>query len=363
LRELESSATATKELYENLNKRYIESMEQQSFPVTEARVISRAVRPLDKDYKSTLKVLAGIFGAGIMLGFAVALSRELTDRVFRTVGQVERRLRMNCITVVPLWKGHETVNPGKSGSSEGARQISRCQDPAWAGIDTPLSSHAEAMRSIKLAIDLKQPVNGTKVIGLTSSLPREGKSTIAASLALTMARAGAKVMLLDFDLRNPALTRLLAPNASDGFLDVITGKLPLADAIWTDETTNLSFLPTIVKTLFAQSNEIMAARVTQALLDRLRNEYTYIVVDLPPLAPVVDTRATTHLIDAYLFVVEWGGTKTDVVEHALSRAPGVSENMMGVVLNKVDMDQIGKYDTENSSYYNNEHYTQYGYTQ
>lgn len=363
LRELESSATATKELYDNLNKRYMESTEQQSFPVTEARVISQAVRPLDKEYKSTLKVLAGILGGGIMLGFGVAASRELTDRVFRTVGQLERRLRMNCITVVPLWKGHETVNPGKSGSPESARRILRSEDPAWAGIDTPLSSHAEAMRSIKLAIDLNQPIKGTKVIGLTSSLPREGKSTIAASLALTIARAGAKVMLLDFDLRNPALTRLLAPNASDGFLDVITGKLPLADAVWTDETTNLSFLPTIVKTLFAQSNEIMAAKVTKALLDRLRNEYAYVVVDLPPLAPVVDTRATTHLIDSYLFVVEWGGTKTDVVEHALSRAPGVSENVMGVVLNKVDMDQIGKYDTENRSYYNNEHYAQYGYTQ
>jgi polysaccharide biosynthesis transport protein len=363
LRELESSAMATKDLYENLNKRYMESTEQQSFPVTEARVISQAVRPLDREYKSTLRVLAAIFGGGIMLGFGVAVSRELTDRVFRTVGQVERRLRMNCITVVPLWKGHETVNPAKSGSAEGPRRILRSEDPAWAGIDTPLSSHAEAIRSIKLAIDLNEPIKGTKVIGLTSSLPREGKSTIAASLALTMARAGAKVMLLDFDLRNPALTRLLAPNASDGFLDVITGNLPLADAVWTDETTNLSFLPTIVKTLFAQSNEIMAAKVTKVLLDKLRNEYAYVVVDLPPLAPVVDTRATTHLIDSYLFVVEWGGTKIDVVEHALSRAPGVTENVLGVVLNKVDMDLIGKYDTENRSYYNNGHYAQYGYTQ
>jgi polysaccharide biosynthesis transport protein len=363
LRELESTATATKELYNNLNKRYMESVEQQSFPVTEARVITRAVRPLDRELKPVLKALAVIFGGGMSLGLGIAVLRELTDRVFRTVGQVERHLQMNCLTLVPLWKGDETANPGRSGPSGGERRIERTHHPAWAGIDSPLSIHAEAMRSIKLAIDLNGPIKGTKVIGLTSSLPGEGKSTIAASLALTMARAGAKVILLDFDLRNPALSRMLTPDASAGFLDVISGKLPLADAASTDETKNLTFLPTIVKTRFVQSNEIMAAKATKMLLERLRNEYTYVVVDLPPLAPVVDTRATTHLIDSYLFVVEWGRTKTDVVEHALSRASGVAESVLGVILNKVDMSQLDKYDTENGDYYSKDNYSHYGYTQ
>ncbi|MEH2544072.1 succinoglycan biosynthesis transport protein ExoP [Bradyrhizobium sp. AZCC 2262] len=363
LRELEGSAAALKDLYDNLNKRYMESVEQKSFPVTEARVISRASRPLDKEYKSKLKVLAAIFGGGISLGFGFSVLRELTDRVFRTVGQVEKRLQMNCITVVPLWKGDEVVNSDTSRSPDGTRQIVRTEGPAWAGTDSPLSSHAEAMRSVKLAIDLNSNVKGAQVIGLTSSLPKEGKSTIAASLALTMARAGAKVMLLDFDLRNPTITRMLAPNAGDGFLDVISGKMRLADAVWTDETKNLTFLPTVIKTMFVQSNEIMASQVTRVFLEKLRSEYNYVVVDLPPLAPVVDTRATTHLIDSYLFVVEWGNTKIDVVEHALSRAPGVSENVLGVILNKVDMNQIDKYDIENRGYYNNEHYAQYGYTQ
>ena len=364
LRELEGVATSTRELYENLNKRYMESIEQKSFPVTEARVITRAVRPLDREYKPTLKALAVIFGGGIALGFGFAVFRELSDRVFRTVGQIEKRLQTNCLTLVPLWKDEDPRVEGTNWSTQGPRRILRTESPAWASINSPLSGYAEAMRSLKLAIDLNSvgPIKG-KVIGLTSSLPREGKSTIAASLALTMARAGAKVALLDFDLRNPALTRLLAPNASDGFIDVLSGKLALADGFWTDETKNLSFLPTVIKTLFIQSNELMATQATKSLLDRLRNEYAYVVVDLPPLAPVVDTRATTHLIDSYVFVVEWGGTKIDVVEHALSRAPGVSEKVLGVVLNKVDMQLLDKYDTENRSYYANEHYSQYGYTQ
>ncbi|OAF13567.1 hypothetical protein AYJ54_43330 [Bradyrhizobium centrolobii] len=362
LRELESAATSTKELYDNLNKRYLESVEQKSFPVTEARVITRAAPALDREYKTTLKIVGVILGVVISLGFGLAFIREFTDNVFRSVGQIERQLHMDCITPVPLWKEETENSPARPLPPEGERCLVRSKGPAWASIDAPLSSHAEAMRSIKLAIDLNCPVKGAKVIGMTSSLPREGKSTVAASLALTIAAAGAKVMLLDFDLRNPALTRTLASNAKVGFLDVISGRTPLADAIWSDQSKYLSFLPTITNGLFVQSNEIMGAQLTKMFIDKLRDEYAYIIVDLPPLAPVIDAKATTHLIDAYLFVVEWGVTKIDVVEHALGRAPGISENTLGVVLNKVDMDRLHKYDGENRTYYVNKHYSQYGYT-
>ena len=95
--------------------------------------------------------------------------------------------------------------------------------------------------------------------------------------------------------------------------------------------------------------------------DNLRNSYEYIVVDLPPLAPIVDTRATTGLIDSYIFVIEWGCTKIDVVEHALGREPAVCENLLGAVLNKVDTTRLPDYDGKNSSFYKNAYYSQYGY--
>jgi len=122
----------------------------------------------------------------------------------------------------------------------------------------------------------------------------------------------------------------------------------------------LSFLPAIVKSPFIQSSEIMATRAMKVFLSELRENYDYIVVDLPPLAPVVDTRATAHFIDCYIFAIEWGVTKIDLIEHALSRAPGICENLLGIVLNKVDMKQIDKYDHEHSGYYKNKYYSQYG---
>lgn len=357
LRELESSAATTKEIYEKINKRYLESVEQKSFPVSEARVITRAERPLHREFKTTMKILGGIVGGTLALGFGLAAVREITDSVFRTVAQVEKRLQMNCLALVPLrkddmldhshhWAGPPTVH---------------IEGPASSVIDAPLSGYSEAVRSIKLAIDLNGTFSGTKIIGLTSSLPKEGKSTLSASLALAIARAGSKVALVDFDLRNPTLTRELSPGATVGFLDVISGGVSLADALWTDETKNLSFLPAVVKNQFVQSNEIMVSPVTKMFLERLRNEYAYVIVDLPPLAPVIDTRATTNLVDFYIGVIEWGGTKIDVIEHAFSRASEVASNMLGVVLNKVDMDTFDNYDFENRDYYINEHYSQYGY--
>ena len=103
------------------------------------------------------------------------------------------------------------------------------------------------------------------------------------------------------------------------------------------------FLPAVVTSRVAHTSEILASDATKKLFDKLRQSYDYIVVDLSPLAPIVDVRATTHLVDSYIFVIEWGRTKIDVVKHALAAAQGVYENLLGVVLNKVDMNRFGRY--------------------
>ena len=108
---------------------------------------------------------------------------------------------------------------------------------------------------------------------------------------------------------------------------------------------------------------ILASDPTKRLFDELRQSYDYILVDLPPLAPIIDVRATTHLVDGYFLVVEWGRTKIDVVKHALNTAPGVYENLLGVILNKCDMDYISRYESQRSKYYYNRDFGRYGYTE
>ena len=213
-----------------------------------------------------------------------------------------------------------------------------------------------------MGADLSRLAKSNKVIGITSSVPGEGKSTIAASLAQISAHGGARTILVDCDLRKPSLSPELARNATVGFVEVVAGMAGLDDVIWSDPATQLSFLPAVVRSRMTHTSEILASNATKRFFDHLREKYDYVIVDLSPLAPVVDVRSTAHFIDCYLFVIEWGKTKIGVVEHALSTARGVYDNLLGVVLNKVDFKRLGSYESNRSQSYYNSYYGHYGYT-
>jgi succinoglycan biosynthesis transport protein ExoP len=363
MRELETSAKGYRSLYETFLQRYMGSVQQESFPISEARVISPASPPQGKSKpKSGLILALGIFG-GIALGTALGFLRDIMDRVFRTSAQIEAALNLPCLSLVPLLRNPEQKKPSPRGlvaADKDQRTLSRNSSMYWAATAMPLSQFAESVRSIKLAIDLNPMKTSTKIVGITSALPNEGKSTIAASLAQLIAHAGKRVIIVDCDLRNPSLSANLAPNASEGIIDVLSGARSLEETVWKDPKTNLVVLPAAKRAPLFHTSEILSAEQTRKLFDKLRASYDYVIVDLPPLAPIVDVRATTPLVDCFILVIEWGRTKIDVVQHALHTAPNVYENMIGTVLNKTDMSAMKRYDNYHNDYYNNEHYTRYG---
>ena len=133
------------------------------------------------------------------------------------------------------------------------------------------------------------------------------------------------------------------------------------EAIWTDPTTSLAFLPMVAKTRLSHSNEVLASAAMKKLVDGLREVYDYILIDLPPLTPVVDVRATTQIIDSYLFVVEWGRTSVDIVERALGSAPLVYDGLLGVVLNKAELNLMRNYLRNGGYDYQSKYYERYGF--
>jgi polysaccharide biosynthesis transport protein len=369
LRELESGVQSTRTLYDLFLQRYMESIQQQTYVATEARVVAPAAPPDQKSSPKAVPILALSLLGGLGLGVGLGFLREMLDRVFRTAQQLEAVVGVPCVALVPLLKRSPKSRrtPSPRTALGGPRTIRRDAGIFWAVVESPLSSFAEAIRSIKLAADLQgadlQGVNGlSTVIGFTSSVPNEGKSTTAASLALLIGQVGQRVIMIDCDLRNPSLTRVLAPNATAGLVEVLSGEKTVEEVAWRCPVTNLTFLPATEKSGLLHTSEILGSAATKKLVEQLRLSYDYIVIDLPPLAPVIDVRATAHLVDFYFLVVEWGGTKIDVVQHALSRARPVYENLVGTILNKTDIDQIGRYDTHRSDYYDNKHYARYGYT-
>jgi polysaccharide biosynthesis transport protein len=370
LRQLESAAQTYHALFDNFQQHYSEAVQQQSLPTTDARIITRATPPQGKYSPKTLSTLGIAAIAGLGLGLGLALLREISDRVFRTSRQVETELRTECLALVPLIKQKavsprpKTEVPARKSEAhlDSSRVISRNDGLFSYVIEAPLSRFAESIRAVKLGIDLGNVAKPNKVIGITSSLPNEGKSSISAALAQLCTRGGARVILIDCDLRQPSLSRELAPNASNGVIDLVTGSCEIENVIWTDPSTGLSFLPVVTKSRLTHTSEILASDAMKQLFDRLRARYDYVIVDLSPLGPVIDVRSTMRFIDTYLFVIEWGKTRIGVVEDALSAANVVYENLLGVILNKVDIKLLSQYDGDRGEYYYNPHYSRYGYT-
>ena len=140
------------------------------------------------------------------------------------------------------------------------------------------------------------------------------------------------------------------------------GQSSLDKAIWVDQATGMRFLPATSKGRVAHSSEILASPLVRKFFDGLRGSYDYIFVDFSPLMPIVDVRVSTNLVDSYVYVVAWGDTRIDYVKQALHSAKGVYDRLLGVVLNKVDLKSLGRYDGGGGSYYYHGNYQRYGYT-
>jgi exopolysaccharide transport family protein len=358
LRELESTARNYHSLYESFLQRYMGGMQQDSFPLPEARVISLASAQATTVKPTPMLIFAISLAGGIALGVGGGLLRDLMDRVFRTSAQVQSLLQIPCISVVPLLKTSASRRRQLPTKTLEGRTVARDASVFWRVIDSPFSRFAESIRSIKLAT-YSYGTAPNKVIGFTSALPNEGKTTIAAAVAQLKAQAGSRVIIVDCDLRISSLSRMLAPSAKVGIADVISGARALEEAVWRDPTTNLFFLPAVKKSPMF-SSEVVESELTKKLIDRLRASFDCVIIDLPPLVPVVDARAAAHLVDCMILVIEWGRTEIGVVQHALDTA-NLHQIVIGAVLNKTNMDYLPQYEVHRKSMYNNKYYSRYGY--
>ena len=330
-----------------------------SFPREKTRLLSLASALTTKVKPKPIYVFALALMGGIGLGVGVGLLRDLMDRVFRTRIQVQSLLQIPCVAMVPLLKTSRLRHRQLPAKASGDRILAHDASAFWRVTNSPFSIFAESIRSIKLATHCygKGP---NKVIGFTSALPNEGKSTIAAAFAQLTAKAGGRVIIVDCDLRLPSLSRKFAPNATVGIADVISGVRSLEETVWKDTATDLFFLPA-TKTTPQFSSEVLGSEPTKRLIDRLRESFDFVIVDLPPLVPIVDARAAAHLVDCMVLVIEWGRTKIDIVRHALDTAPNLQQAIIGAVLNKTNMDDLPQYDVQHKSMYKNKYYARYTY--
>jgi capsular exopolysaccharide synthesis family protein len=346
LRALEAAAQNAKSLYDALLNRYTrvtQFMQQQSFPVTQARVLTQATPPPSKSSPKTATILLLALIAGGTIGVGAALGRETIDTRVRRREQVERQVGLPSLGGLSYLRASGPV--GRKGAlwSRWWRKYFRAKTsylmvqsdaPSLLTYDDPFSGNADTLRQIRLSIDRSVDPGGGRLVGIISARGGEGRTTVAFNLAALTAQTGLRTLLLDGDLRNPFLMWSIAPNAEDGLVRVLRSEARLGQVLLTHEF-GFDLLGEPWGQLSAHPADILNSRRMAHLLTEMRRCYDYIFVDLPAVLEHVDAAASATLFDAFVLIAEWGHTTLDDLEQVMARSESLAERTVGVVTNKV----------------------------
>jgi succinoglycan biosynthesis transport protein ExoP len=324
LRELQREAQANRTLFDQFLARSKETTEQQSLQIPDARIVAPALAPVRPNRPGTPLLLLVALAVSLMLGVGVALVLEHLDRSYRTVAEVEHRLSMACLGLVPL-------------ADAGGRSLGS------AVLDAPSSAFTEGMHSVRQRVRGANRHQPGEVLALVSAVPGEGKSTIAANLAHACAKAGLRTLLVDADLRHASVSAAY-PSAVAGLVDVLNGNISVKAAALPDPRSGLSILAA-----GANRDTINALAETDdarlgGMLEQMRQQFELVIVDCPAILPIAESRRLLDCADRAVLVIEWRHTACDTVMEALNALGDSVDKLAGVVLNKVNLRKYRLYD-------------------
>jgi polysaccharide biosynthesis transport protein len=337
MRDLESSADSYRNLYNSFLQKFQETIQTQTIPVTDARIVTRASPPLNKSAPKTAMALAAGALLGLLISAGVAIARELSEEVFRTPNEVELTTGINCLGVLPVVAAkHKQAKSCYTSAKTLGITPETTEGIEEFVLEAPYSRFAETLRNLKVTIDNAGLANDIKVIGVVSSVANEGKSTVAANFGAILVASGARTLIIDGDFHQRSLTAKLAPDARKGLIEALGNVSGLAALVRHRQRSQLDILPCVLESRLPNAAELLGSPQMKDLLNTARKAYDYVIIELPPIVSVVDVKVIERFIDSFVFVVEWGRSKRSLVLEALAEASMIRERLAGIVLNKAD---------------------------
>lgn len=276
--------------------------------------------------------LAVIFGlaAGLLLAYASALLRSHLDRRLRNAGEIERLFGVPVIGTLPV-DSRLTAKSSVLNTTAGVSTKSGPESYAF----------AEALRELRTNLSFLDVDNPPRIILVTSSVPSEGKSTVAANLAVTMAAAGDSVVVVDGDLRRPNVTNVFNLVPGVGVTDVLSGHAKLVDVLQTRAD-----LPNMLMLGAGRTppnpSELLGSKAMEQMLKSLAVRAT-VLIDAPPLLPVTDAAVLSRVADGAIVVVKAGSTTRDDLAKSLGNLRKVKGTVLGTILNCVPATGVDAY--------------------
>jgi succinoglycan biosynthesis transport protein ExoP len=333
---LKRESEADKSLYEGLLTKLKEAGISEGLKSSNLRVVDPAMIPSYPARPAKARNIALAFLVGLVGGIGLALLREYLDNTVKTPDDIETLTRLPSLAVVPAFGdgGSRKRRMGIFGSPSTNGHEKRIELVAQ---HLPKSQMSEAFRALRTALLLSQPDHPPQVILVTSALPREGKTTAAANLAVTLAQLGDKTVLVDADLRKPGVGRLLNLGSGKyaGLSSYLAGVSTL-DLVTVPHPAipNLAAIPT--GPLPPNPADLLSSHKLADAIAELRTKYKFVVIDSPPIMAATDAVILSVQADGVLLVVRSGETPKEAFTRTRDLLTSVKSRLLGVVLNAVD---------------------------
>ncbi len=356
LRELEREVETNRNLFNAFLQRTKEVSADLVPHEPVVRVINKPITPINPSHPNRFIIFTISILLGLFVGLVVIQIISLFDVGLYNETDVNNNLDLDLIGQIPqiIIGGSRFINYWKNYRDKNKINTIIPNEIFYKCLTEPFSNYAEAIRNLRLNIKYSNSEEEAKIVTVTSTVPNEGKSTLAMNLANYAAQTGEKVLLIDGDIRNPALAKKFLPDIQKGIIDYLF--------YGDDEIGVINHTPTLDNLHFACMGSLTNIQYTKKLAsEKMKNYlreksklYDLIIIDSSPLLYTQDTREYIKVSDGVLYVVEWGVTDKGLIASVINSSPELKENTLGIVFTKIKINEgkyYGYYGTEKSYEY------------
>lgn len=315
---LQREVDTNRSLYDGLLQRYKDIGVAGGIGTNNISIVDRAQMPRSPYKPNLMNNLAVALGVGLLLGVGAAFGLEALDETIKAPGDIEAKLNIPLMGAIPL------IDKGAS------------VEEAMAD---PRSAMSEAYYSVRTALQFSTNDGVPRSLLVTSARPSEGKSTTATFLARNFAKLGMNVLLVDGDLRNPSLHRILRAESGVGITNYLTGSATMAELVQATDQPNLSFIP--CGPLPPNPAELLAGATIRAMISEAEAGFDLLIVDGPPVMGLADAPLLASAVAGTVLVIEAGQTRRGLAKAAIRRLALGNARILGGILSKFNVRSAG----------------------